>query len=227
MSSGSHTAANLHASVTVPNTLAESIRNIASADRRFEEARLAKRARKASATTNPPTPSGGTPGTATPTDPGTPSVAPAPSTPPADPTTGKKMTKKEQAKQQSQKLDVVHQQQSANKTARMMLGGGGGLFGKKKKAGYSWMMNDSESGASTPTRPGGGLAVGTPARFGGGPGGSAVSGPAVAPGGRRMGEWREDRDKGKGIQLRDLLGVLEEDRKVARAFLTRLWGLAK
>jgi hypothetical protein len=95
----------------------------------------------------------------------------------------------------------------------MMLGGGGGLFGKKKKQGYSWMTGGAASGTSTPSRPS--PAGATPAAISGG-----RFGPGTAPvqslgrgSGMRMGEWREDGDKGAGIQIRDFLGALEEDGK--------------
>ncbi|KAI9818631.1 MAG: hypothetical protein M1832_004405, partial [Thelocarpon impressellum] len=138
-------------SVSFPNEFAKSLRGLSSSERDVEEQRHAKRARR-SATA--PAPGEGGSSKAGPATPGTPSagggiasgtlgerapeVEAAPST--------KKMTKREQSKAKSARLEVAHQQQSANNTARMMLGGGGGLFGKKKTSGYAWMTGGSPGG---------------------------------------------------------------------------------
>jgi len=67
-----------------------------------------------------------------------------------------------------------------------------------------------------------GRGVGTTPKSGstpGTPGPSSMGKPAVVedPGLRsnelwkRMGEWREDGEKGRGVQIRDFIGVLERD----------------
>ncbi|KAI9847531.1 MAG: hypothetical protein M1838_000857 [Thelocarpon superellum] len=215
--------------VSFSNELAKSLRGLSAAEREAEEGRLAKRARvKASSANTPAAPSTAdgskassvAPSTPTATAPGTPGER-APDVAEAMNSTGtKKLTKKEQAKQQSARLDVAHQQQSANNTARMMLGGASKKFGKK----YAWMTGGAPggggSGASTP----GGL----PGRLnisldspGGSPGGASGPGsggalPRHAPG-KRLGEWREDKERGSGIQLRDWVHVLEADGKERKA----------
>lgn len=130
----------------------------------------------------------------------------------------KKLTKKEQAKLQSARVDEAHQHRSANTTAQKFMSGGGpsNRFGNKT---YSW-LNAAGSGASTPTRPnalgGGGLLTG----------GNAGSRPAT-PGltgltgnaGRRLGEWREDLEKGAGIGIRDWIKTLEMEQREKRSIL--------
>jgi len=104
------------------------------------------------------------------------------------------------------KVNEAASHAAANVTTAQFLGGGGGLFGKKKK--YSWMNpGASGSGASTPGRI---MTQGLP----GTPGGP-VANPApeklTIDGVRRLGQWREDKEKGTGIQMRDWITVLEED----------------
>ncbi|KAI2778825.1 hypothetical protein F4815DRAFT_476019 [Daldinia loculata] len=85
-----------------------------------------------------------------------------------------------------------------------------GLFAGGKKKKYSWMTNSGGpgSGASTP-RP---QAAGAP----GTPGSAAVAsskaprGPLTKAGVTHLGQFREDSDKGKNIQLRDWVVVIEE-----------------
>lgn len=87
----------------------------------------------------------------------------------------------------------------------MFVGKMGSVFGKKK---YNWMTGGGRSGASTPAR------SGTP-----GPGGNTAAAPAVQPEAmplttdsrNRLGNWREDKEKGKGVQLRDWIAALEAD----------------
>lgn len=138
--------------------------------------------------------------------PGTPgSVAPDP--------TEKPPTKKELKKAKDSKTSDAASHAAANLTTAQFLGGGGSLFGKKNKK-YSWMNGGgSASGASTPGRL---MTQGLP----GTPAGAVVS---VAPerltvdGARRLGTWREDKEKGMGIQIRDWITVLEEDGREKKA----------
>ncbi|KAI8957906.1 hypothetical protein F5Y11DRAFT_62693 [Daldinia sp. FL1419] len=85
-----------------------------------------------------------------------------------------------------------------------------GLFAGGKKKKYSWMTNSGGpgSGASTP-RPQATGAPGTPGST------TAVSskaprGPLTKAGVTHLGQFREDSDKGKNIQLRDWVVVIEE-----------------
>lgn len=174
---------------------AKSVRALAMDERMIEEARAAARlTRLNGAKTGTPAAEGGT-GESTNPPPG--SVAPEPE---------KRMTAKEAKKAQNSRLDEIQSHKAANETASLMLGGG-----RKKK--YSWMSAGAGagggSGASTPNRlPGNsGAAAGTP--------GAAAA--AIATNvptmywGKRMGEWSEQGDRGKGIQIRDWIQALELD----------------
>ncbi|RDW85859.1 hypothetical protein BP5796_04184 [Coleophoma crateriformis] len=178
------------------NEVVNALRASAAKERDFEEARLRKR----QARTNPD----GTPrqGSVAPGTPG--SIAPEPNEKPS--------TKKEQKKKQEAKINEAASHESANATSSKFLGGGGGLFGKKKK--YSWMTGGAGggSGASTPAKI---MTQGLP----GTPGGGMPSAPEklTSEGARRLGTWREDHEKGKNIQLRDWITVLEDDGKEKRA----------
>ncbi|KAI9752745.1 MAG: dual specificity protein kinase kns1 [Chaenotheca gracillima] len=197
-----------------PNDLAKAIRSVASKEHDIEEARVAKRARRANTASSSADGSRsgsvslGTPG------PGTPAGTPGDRAPDVE---VKKVSKKELARQQSARVDEAHQHKSANSTARMMLGGGSNFFGKKKGKGYSWMNTGGGGpGASTGNKGNattGGLETGSVEAS------AAGSAPGVLPGrwGRRMGEWREDRDRGAGIQLRDFVNALEADGKEHRS----------
>lgn len=193
------------------------------ADRSAEEARLAKRTRRtvgaalsADGSRAGSTPIG-TPGSATPTG------LLGERAPDVKPTTKKAAKKEAEAK-----ATEAQQHQNTNATVSMALGGGGGarnLFGKKK-GGYSWL--DKKPGAGQMT----GFPV--PSKLntaikaeGGTAGGSTsdsnlVNGTYLPPGGRRIGEWREDKERGAGIQLRDLVCALEADGKEKR-ILARLY----
>ncbi|KAH6680798.1 hypothetical protein B0J14DRAFT_614261 [Halenospora varia] len=180
---------------TPSNDVVIALRARAQKERDLEEARLRKRAARAA---------GELPGRQSSVAPGTPgSVAPEISE--------KAPTKKEQSKKAQSKMNEAASHAAANVTTATFLGGGGGLFGKKKK--YSWMMGGgSASGASTPGRI---MTQGLP----GTPGGSGPAAPEKLTGEpvRRLGQWREDSDKGKGIQLRDWVAVLEEDGRDKKA----------
>lgn len=104
----------------------------------------------------------------------------------------------------------------------MALGSGGGrnLFGKKK--GYSWLDKKPNAGQMTgfpvPSKLNTAVKADGAVSAGGGQSavGGVVNGTYLPPGGRRIGEWREDRERGAGIQLRDLVSVLEADGKEKR-----------
>ncbi|KAG9238439.1 hypothetical protein BJ875DRAFT_532339 [Amylocarpus encephaloides] len=173
------------------NTVVVALRGIATRERDLEETRLRKRQNRTAGGDSASRQGSVAPGT-----PG--SIAPEEKPP----------TKKEQTKKAQLKVNEAASHLAANQTTSAFLGGGGGLFGKKKK--YSWMTGGgggagSASGASTPGRLMTQGLIGTP------PAGPPVPEKLTADGVRRVGAWREDQDKGKGVQLRDWILVLEED----------------
>lgn len=153
------------------------------AEREAEEARLRKRQKRMNGDT---TGNGSRAGSAAPGTPG--GMAPEPEKAP---------TKKEQKKIAAQKHDASAE--SVNKTTMKFLGGG------KKK--YSWMSMGANTPA-TPNRPTG-AAPGTPVPT------TAAKAPenkSLTQEGRyKLGSWREYSEKGKNIQLRDWVTVLERD----------------
>lgn len=156
-------------------------------ERDFEEARLKKRAARNNGEL------GATPrqGSIIPGTPG--SVAPEDKAP----------TKKEQKKKAEAKVNEAANHAAANVTIAQFMGGKN-IFGKKK-GGYSWATTGATGGGgfSTPGRINtqGGL-PNTP---------SAGPAPLTQEGARRMGAWREDKEKGRNIQIRDWITVLESD----------------
>ncbi|KAI1461224.1 hypothetical protein F4805DRAFT_317314 [Annulohypoxylon moriforme] len=124
--------------------------------------------------------------------PGTPgSIAPEPGEKPPP----KKESKKAAAKQEASSTTV-------NQTL--------GLFVGSKKKKYSWMTQGaggSASGTSTPRLSGAG--PGTPGATNAA-GNKAQQGPLTKAGVTHLGQFREDSEKGKNIQLRDWVVVLEE-----------------
>lgn len=174
------------ASSSVTNEVVAALRKSALKERDFEEARLKKRLARTK---------GEVGGTARqPATPGTPgSVAPEDKAP----------TKKEQKKKAEAKVNEAANHAAANVTIAQFMGGGGGLFGKKKK--YSW--------ATTGAAGGGGGGFNTPGRLNPQLPGTPNAGPEklTQEGVRRMGAWREDKEKGANIQIRDWITVLEND----------------
>lgn len=138
----------------------------------------------------------------------------APSTPIADraPSIDKKsMTKKEARKMVDTKASEAQQHQQSVETARMATNSilSGRMFGTKKS--YSWLKpGGTSSGFSSPSRP-------NPPTPTAGPEKSTRPGEA-APGQakRRLGAWREDQEKGAGIQVRDILFMLEADGRATK-----------
>ncbi|KUI67052.1 hypothetical protein VM1G_03251 [Cytospora mali] len=165
------------------NHLAQVLREMGRAEREAEEQRLRKRQRRLNGDTPAP---GSRSGSVAPGTPG--GMAPEPEKAP---------TKKEQKKIAAQKHDASAE--SVNKTTMKFLGGG------KKK--YSWMSMGANT-PSTPNRPTGSTA-GTPVVT------TATKAPeskSLTQEGRyKLGSWREYSEKGKNIQLRDWVTVLERD----------------
>lgn len=190
----------------ISSFMTTTMREQARQERELEEARLRKRQRRKDGIPD----SGNTTSRAGSVAPGTPgSVAPEPE---------KTMTKKEIKRNQALKAAEANSHANQNMTSSMFagLGGKGGLFGKKKTGKtYDWMnLGRGGSGTSTPTRtmPGGGKALG------GGAGTAAPANLALTSEGRnRLGTWREDKEKGKNIQLRDWVTVLERDGREMKA----------
>ena len=220
--------------ISFPNTTAQTLRNLSQADRTAEEVRLAKRARRTAngSLLGDGSRSGsipiGAPGSATPNGllgERAPDV--------------KTTTKKAAKKEAEAKATEAQQHQNTNATVSMALGGGGArnLFGKKK-GGYSWLDKKPNAGQMTgfpvPSKlntsvktsdaaTSGGTTSGSGGGGGGvGSGSGSGSGSYLPPGGKRIGEWREDKERGAGIQLRDLVSVLEADGKEKRV-LARLY----
>ncbi|CAG7920315.1 unnamed protein product [Penicillium olsonii] len=182
---------------------AERFRTAINRENSLEEKRAAKRAkRNSNAILNEA-------GRADSVDPGS-----APSTPMSErpPGTDKKsMTKKEAKKMTDSKATEAQQHAQSVETARMALGNSGprtSMFGTKKS--YSWLKSGgSANGFSSPTRP-------TPSTPTAGPEKSSVGEPTQPQTQRRLGLWREDQERGAGIQVRDILFMLEGDGRATR-----------
>ncbi|KAK8094162.1 hypothetical protein PG997_000847 [Apiospora hydei] len=163
--------------------------------RNAEEARLRKRQKRMDAATDKEKKEDGTTSRSGSVAPGTPgSVAP-------DAPDSKPLTKKESKKVASKLAEATSS--TVNSTLSQFMGG------KKKK--YSWMTGGGgASGASTPRA--GGMS-GAPA------GGSrgAAKGPLTQGSAHHLGQFRESSAKGKNIQLRDWVHVLEQQRSEQRA----------
>lgn len=181
------------------------MRDMAKQEREWEEARLRKRQQRKDGITD--TGSGGSrAGSVAPGTPG--SVAPE-----AEKTAPKKETKKSMAAKAAEASNHANQNLTSNLFAG--LGGKGSLFGNKKKGKtYDWMNVGRGSGANTPSRG---------AQGGGKGSGGAGGAPAPAnvmmttEGRNRLGTWREDREKGRNIQLRDWVHALERDGREGKA----------
>lgn len=169
------------------NEVVTALRASAQKERDLEEARLRKRAARAAGDSTSRS------GSVVPGTPG--SIAPeAPE---------KGSSKKENKKKEASKAIEEASHKAANATTSQFMGslGGGGMFGKKKK--YSWMTGGS-SGTSTPSRL-------TTAGLPGTPPAVQNAQAFTVDSARRVGTWREDKEKGLGIQLRDWISVLEDD----------------
>ncbi|KAF1732564.1 hypothetical protein BB8028_0007g02800 [Beauveria bassiana] len=179
------------------------MRELAKREREWEEARLRRRQKRKDGTLETTT-AGPKSGSAAPGTPGT--VAPE---------SDKAMTKKEQKKNQAMKAAEANSHANQNLTSSMFagLGGKSGLFGKSKRKTYDWMnVGRGGSGASTPVKSSsdGGKVVN-------GMGPSTPTNLALTTEGRnRLGTWREDKEKGRNIQLRDWIAVLERDGREAQ-----------
>ncbi|KAL9623001.1 MAG: hypothetical protein Q9160_002719 [Pyrenula sp. 1 TL-2023] len=190
--------------VIAPNRMAEYFRKVSEADRKAEEARLAKRAkRKSAAITN---------------DAGVPSSTstPGPSTPLPTPSEPEKRPTKKAMKAAEAKFTEAQQQKSSNETVRMATGGISGRFGKKQ---YSWLQSNKTHSPSPPAATSNvninmSLEDDAPRQS------NATTKPPTVRPARQFGEWNEEAEQqSRGIRLRDLLLVLEGDGKATKALL--------
>lgn len=197
VSNGSHSPAT---TIAFPNLVAEALHKSAQEERKSEQGRLAKRARRTAAGLAPA--EAGASSTGVPGAPGLGLLGER--APEVD--TKKAPNKKEQKRQAEAKATEAQQHAATNKTTNMALG-------LKKK---SWMSGGGGGGTSGLPR----------ANTQGLPRTATANGTGgQLPIGRRYGEFKEDKETGKGIQLRDMIAVLETDGKekkaLARAY-TRL-----
>lgn len=123
----------------------------------------------------------------------------------------KGMSKKEAKKLMDAKASEAQQHQQSVETARLATNSmlSGRMFGTKKS--YSWLNRGAaatSSGFSTPSR----VSTATPSGTSSDKPGRE---PAVVPA-KRLGLWREDKDKGSGVQVRDILFMLELDGRGSR-----------
>ncbi|KAM7202794.1 hypothetical protein V8F20_004308 [Naviculisporaceae sp. PSN 640] len=178
------------------HTLNRAMRDGYNADQSTESARLKKRQKRLNPDKPGTTKTGATPGT-----PG--GVAP-------EAEQQKAPAKKETKKSAKASLAAESSNAEANQTVNTFLLSS---FGKKKNK-YSWMSGGAAaSGPSTPKASGGtASAAGSPA-----PNKPAPKSGMLPDGRLRLGTWREDTEKGKGIQLRDWVVVLERDGKDNKA----------
>ncbi|KAI1427479.1 hypothetical protein F5Y12DRAFT_154807 [Xylaria sp. FL1777] len=174
-----------------PNYLIQSLVEFGKKSQSAEEGRLRKRQKrleKSAEKDNQGADAGSRSGSVAPGTPG--SIAP-------DGGDAKSLSKKE-GKKAAAKAAESSSGTTVNATLSLFTGG------KKKK--YSWMNSSAGSGASTP-RPQGtsGVPPGT-----GGSATKAGRGPLTRAGVAHLGQFREDSEKGKNIQLRDWIVVLED-----------------
>ena len=112
------------------------------------------------------------------------------------------------------KATEAQQHAATTKTMNMALGLSGAM-GKK----LSWMTKGADTGPTNPFLP----KVNTNASGSKAPGSNANGISTGLPRSRVFGEFREDKETGAGIQLRDIVSVLENDGKEKKA-LQRAYG---
>ncbi|RMZ75193.1 hypothetical protein DV738_g5597, partial [Chaetothyriales sp. CBS 135597] len=201
LATGAHSQANggSWTAAAGTDTVAATFQKLAQTERADEEARRAKRAKRKSGAT----------GTATDTA-GKPDVAAMEAAVAAEST--QKMTKKAQKEIAGRAAEQVAHA-SANEAARMAISGMmGSRFGSKKNRTYDWLTT-GKSGSSTPTR--------VPSMTAGSVVGTPSAPRAQAPAREnKVGPW--DEDKEPGIQVRDVLLVLESDGRAPKTYLKAL-----
>lgn len=195
----------------MPKPLADRYLILSTKDMSHEQARAAKRAkRNADAIINETNTGSRTPSL----DVGSGAATP---TPPAALGLGKGVTKKEAKKQLDARASEAQQHQQSVETARKALSST--LFGGSKKRNYAWLNKGSAVNSVSSPRP-------HSPSIGGGGGGSTGAGGGTDRNEKkrnestattvasRLGDWRED--KAAGIQVRDILFMLEQDGRGSR-----------
>lgn len=178
----------------------EAVRDRAKSEREVEEARLRKRQKRL----NPETAQAGS--RAGSVAPGTPGAGAAPESE----TTAKAPSKKELKKgAAAARLAEASSTASANQTLGTIMGS----FGKKRKE-YSWIKKPGSGASTSRTSLGDQAAAGAAGAAGKGPEKTNLTPDPRYP---RLGTWREDKEKGKNIQLRDWVVALEMDGIEVRA----------
>ncbi|KAI4160045.1 MAG: hypothetical protein LQ342_006081 [Letrouitia transgressa] len=198
ISNGSQTPKGV--AVAFGNPVAQCLTASALRERAAEEERLSKRARRAANAllavegSKSGTPSAGTSGA------GTPSLL-SEKAPELD--IRKAPSKKEMKKQAEAKVSEAQQHAATNNAMNMALG-----LGSKKP---SWMTGGATSASTNPMRPGVNTSSGSQSKNTT----ATTTGPGL-PKARKFGST-EGGGKGVGIQLRDMITVLEADRKERKA----------
>ena len=193
--------------VAFPNRVAQALHQLGANERSAEEERLIKRRRRAdtakanvdSANSNPTSQPGSAPAT-----PGL-----------LAPDVDVKKSKKEKRTAEV-RASEAQQHAAANKTMNMALGGAGGLGGLLGGKKLAWMNKDGAASVHTnPMLPRGNAGQSSSRREG--PPKEGLPPPRV------YGILKEDKEDGSGIQLKDMVSVLEKDRKekkaLAKAFM--------
>ena len=125
----------------------------------------------------------------------------------------KKLSKKDQKKQADSKATEAQQHAATNQTLKMQLGGS---FGKKQP---SWLTNTkstpSPSGFPVQSRTNASNQLQGKSASGTGPNGAG----GLPQNKRQFGEFREDKEGGAGIQMRDVVMVLDPDSKEKKALV--------
>jgi hypothetical protein len=116
----------------------------------------------------------------------------------------KKVNKKQKNDGDKLRTQEAHQHQQANEAAKLAMSS---MLGGRKGKQYSWMTKGPGSGTSTPRGLGPSSSVGTPKPA------EAVK-PVLKE--KMLGAWNEDKDP--GVQVRDVLLVLESDGRATRAY---------
>ena len=185
------------------NPVAQALQNMAKAERAQEEERLAKRQRRTAGEGNRSgSVSSGTPG---------PSGALGEVAPESD--TKKGVKAKDKLDATARKALETQQHAATTKTMNMALGLSGAM-GKK----LAWMKGGGDAGPSNPYQK---QNIKPETSKGATSVTNGISG--NLPKGRVFGDFREDKESGAGIQLRDMVSVLESDGKAKRA-LQRAYG---
>ncbi|MCJ1289038.1 hypothetical protein MMC34_000570 [Xylographa carneopallida] len=194
---------NKHNTIAFTNQTVKVLRKLTTTERSIEEERASKRSKRTvngllsgdagrSGSVSGAAPGPGTPGTM------------GERAPDVD---VKKLSKKDQKKQADSKATEAQQHAATNQTLKMQLGGS---FGKKQP---SWLTNTkatpSVSGFPIQSRmTSGGQSHGKSA------GGTGPNGAGGLPQNRRQfGDFREDKEGGAGIQMRDVVTVLDPESK--------------